>query len=226
MNPTQILEPLREGERIKRDEFERRAKAFPQAGRVELIDGVVHLMSPISFFGHGLPHANMMTWLNLYSIDTPGTCCGAPTSIRIDDENEPEPDAILFIDPERGGAAAFDEDEYVTGAPELVIEISNTTTGKDLNIKLPLYERDGIREYIVWRVEDQEIDWFVLRESGYERLTLGEDGIYRSEVFPGLWLDVDAIVSGDRRRMIRVLEQGLATIEHNEFVARLNPPTS
>lgn len=224
MNPTRTLEPLRDGERIKRDEFEHRAKAFPDVGRVELIDGVVHVMSPISLFGHGLPHGEMVYWMKKYTRKTKGVFCSNPTSIRIDDENEPEPDAILYIDPERGGRAGID-DEYLTGAPELVVEISNTTTGKDLNIKLPLYERDGIREYIVWRVEDEEIDWFVLRESGYERLPFA-DGIYRSEVFPGLWLDVLAMVRLDGDEIDRVLDLGLATIEHTDFVHRLNPPTA
>jgi hypothetical protein len=69
----------------------------------------------------------------------------------------------------------------------------------------------------VW---DEAVDWFVLRGGRFEPLPLAE-GIYRSEVLPGLWLDPAAVVRGDLARVLQVLQQGLASPEHAAFVARL-----
>ena len=73
----------------------------------------------------------------------------------------------------------------------------------------------------MWRVADQAIDWFVLREDRYERLPLDADGHYHSQVFPGLWLDPAALVRGDLAQVMTVLQQGLASPDHAAFVSRL-----
>ena len=78
-----------------------------------------------------------------------------------------------------------------------------------------------MREYIVWRVLDAEFDWFVLRGGKYERLEPSADGLLRSIVFPGLWLDPDAMIRGDMASALAVLEQGLNSSEHAEFRAKL-----
>src|SRR5207248_2634562 len=83
-------------------------------------------------------------------------------------------------------------DDFIKAAPELVAEVSASSVSYDLHSKLNVYRRNGVREYIVWRVLDKEIDWFVLRGTQFERLTL--DGLLlKSEAFPGLWLDPAAL---------------------------------
>jgi Uma2 family endonuclease len=143
-------------------------------------------------------------------------------STRLDLDNEPQPDAVLFIDPASGGQARIAPDDYLEGAPELVAEVAASSASLDLNAKFNVYRRNGVREYIVWRVLDRQIDWFVLREGEYVRLSLDEGGLYRSEVFPGLWLDPAALVRSDTPTVFATLQRGLASSEHAAFVARLN----
>ena len=138
-------------------------------------------------------------------------------------DNEPQPDAVLFIDPTSGGQARITADDYLEKAPELVAEVAASSASYDLNTKFNVYRRNEVREYIVWRVLDREIDWFVLREGEFVRLQLDDAGLYRSKVFPGLWLDPAALVRGDTQSVQAALQRGLASREHAEFSARLNP---
>jgi Uma2 family endonuclease len=222
--PDGRLPPLENGDRLTREEFERRYEAMPRLKKAELIEGVVHMPSPVRHRGHGRQHGHLITWLGTYEAATPGTEVGDNSTARLDLGNEPQPDALLLIDPARGGQARLDADGYIEGAPELVAEVAASRASIDLTDKLQAYQRNGAREYIVWRVFDREVDWFVLRPGGYVRLPLDAQGLYRSEVFPGLWLNPAALVAGDLARVLAVVQQGAATPEHAAFVARLNPP--
>ena len=144
------------------------------------------------------------------------------TSLRLDLANEPQPDAVLLLDPDKGGQAQIAADDYVEEAPELVAEVASSSVSYDLNTKLEVYRRNGVLEYLVWRVRDRQIDWFVLRRRKYVRLPLDQTGLYRSKVFPGLWLDPAALVRGDLPAVQAALQRGLASPEHAAFVARLN----
>ncbi len=137
--------------------------------------------------------------------------------------NEPHPDAALLIDPAHGGQTRISADDYVEAAPELVVEVAASSASFDLNTKFHVYRRNGVREYIVWRVIDQAIDWFVLRAGQFERLQPDAQGRLRSEIFPGLWLDVTALLRGDVAGVLATVRQGLSSPKHAEFVARLNP---
>ena len=143
------------------------------------------------------------------------------STVRLDLDNEPQPDAFLFIDPARGGQARISQDDYLEGAPELVAEVASSSASYDLHVKLHVYRRSGVREYLVWRVLDRQIDWFVLREGRYEPLAPGSDGILKSTVFPGLWLDPSALLSGDLARVLAVVGEGCSTAEHQAFVKSL-----
>jgi Uma2 family endonuclease len=136
-------------------------------------------------------------------------------------DNEPQPDAVLFIEPQCGGQIRISGDDYIEGAPELVAEVTSSTASYDLGDKLKAYRRNGVREYVVWRVLDKELDWFVLREDTYHGLTSGTDGIARSERFPGLWLDVSALLERRHADVDKALQAGLASADHAEFVERL-----
>jgi Uma2 family endonuclease len=138
----------------------------------------------------------------------------------LDGDNEPQPDTFLLILPEYGGQTRRDG-RYVAGGPEWAGEVTASSVSYDLFEKKEVYRRNGVLEYVVWRVEDRAIDWFVLHDGNYVRLEPGPDGIFRSEVFPGLWLDVEALLAGNMRRVLEVVEQGVATLEHAEFVKRL-----
>jgi len=190
--PTEIpkaIHPLENGDRLTRAEFERRYEAMPDLKKAELIEGEVYVASPVRHRRHSKPHSQIHGWLSVYVAASPGVEAGDNGSIRLDLDNEPQPDAYLMVEPERGGQARISEDDYVEGAPELVAEITSSSVSYDLGKKLNSYRRNGVREYIVWRVLDREVDWFVLHEGRYEPLPPAADGLLRSTVFPGLWLD-------------------------------------
>jgi hypothetical protein len=206
---------------MDREEFERRYNAMPEVNKAQLIEGVVYMPSPVRHRHHSSPHFDLITWLGLYRMATLGIEGGDNGSLRLDMENEPQPDAYLIVLPSHGGQVIIDDDDYITGGPELVAEVAASSVSIDLNGKRNAYCRNGILEYIVWRVEDGQIDWFILREGRYERLPMGVDGIYRSETLPGLWLNSAALVSGDMQRVAEVVQQGITSPEHAAFVARL-----
>ena len=216
------LPELRAGDRLSRAEFERRYAAMPHVKKAELVEGVVYMPSPVTQ-DHGTPHFDLIGWLALYRWATPGVQGADNTTIRLDLDNEPQPDAQLRIRPERGGQSR-DSGKCVAGAPELIAEVALSSASYDLHDKLRAYQRNGVLEYVVWRVEDGAIDWFVLRDDRYEPMALSAAGHYQSRVFPGLWLDPDALVRGDFAQVAAVIQQGLASAEHADFVRRLQPP--
>jgi Uma2 family endonuclease len=189
--------------------------------KAELIEGVVYMAAAARLKKHGGPQRYLSTWMGVYSAATPGVDGADGTSDRLDLDNEPQPDALLYIESECGGQATISDDDYLEGAPELIGEIAASSASYDLGPKLNAYRRNGVREYVVWRVLENDIDWFMLREGRYQRQPLPADGIYRSEVFPGLWLDKAAMLRRDLGQVLKVLQQGLVSAEHQEFVARL-----
>jgi Uma2 family endonuclease len=218
---TDSIPELVDGDRLTADEFERRYQASSHIKKAELIDGVVYVASPVSG-QHGIPHAAITQWFGYYQLATPFLHCSVEGTIRLDDANQPQPDIFLLIESDHGGQTTISEDHYVEGAPELIVEISVSTKSFDLKEKFEVYRKSGAREYIVWRVLDKAIDWFILRDGRYERLPLGEDGILRSEVFPGLWLDPAALIRGDLPGVNRAVQLGLTSPEHAAFVAKLS----
>lgn len=222
----QKIPPLENGDRLSRVEFERRYHAMPHLKKAELIEGIVYVPSPVRHRQHGQPHSYLMGWLVVYMASTPGVQVGDNSTVRLDLDNEPQPDGSLLIDPECGGQTRISEDGYLEGAPELVLEVASSSASYDLHAKRNVYRRSGVREYIVWRVLDEAIDWFVLRDGEYERLTPGDDGILRSDVFPGLWLDPTALLRHDLTTVLGTVQQGVASPEHAAFVAALQPGIS
>jgi hypothetical protein len=210
---------LHNGDRLSRDEFERRYEAMPELKKAELIEGVVFMPSPVSE-DHSEPHFDLITWLGLYRLATPGVVGGDNGTLRLDLDNEPQPDAYLRLLASHGGQARV-EGGYVTGAPELVAEVAVSRASIDLNAKLHVYRRNGVCEYVVWRVLDEAIDWFVLREGEFVALSATPAGWYKSEALPGLWLDPAALVRRDLMAVFQVAQQGVASPEHAAFLNRL-----
>jgi hypothetical protein len=218
--PLTAVPPLQSGDHLTADEFERRYEAMPELKKAELIEGVVYVPSPVRSDHHGEPHADLMTWLGVYRASTPGVRVTDNATLRLDMGNRPQPDAAAYVDPARGGQARLDADGYLAGGPELTAEVAASSATIALNTKFSAYQRNNVREYIVWRVLDQAVDWFVLRQGQFEALAL-TGGLYRSEVFPGLWLDPAALVRLDLAAVLQTLQQGLASPEHSAFVQRL-----
>ncbi|MDA1015191.1 MAG: Uma2 family endonuclease [Planctomycetota bacterium] len=210
---------LQAGDRLTLDEFLQRYETMPDVDFAELVEGVVYMSSPVSADGHGEPHFDFVTWLGVYRARTAGVLGGDNSTLKLDLDNAPQPDGYLRLLPEHGGRARL-ADGYLEGAPELIVEISASSASYDLHDKLQAYRRNGVREYVVWRVWDRAVDWFKLQEGRFEKQQ-PSGGVLKSQVFPGLWLDVDAVIAGDLARVLDVLAEGLASDDHVEFAARL-----
>ena len=213
--------PLHNGDRLTRAEFERIYAAHPEIKKAELIEGVVYMPSPARYREHGKPHFHSIGWLGVYSAATPGVEGGDNATLRLDFENEPQPDALLRLPPEYGGSSQVGEDGYLEGTPELILEVSASSASYDLNQKKRVYARNGVPEYIVYLAYEQRVVWHVLRAGVYEEQQPDEGGVLKSERFPGLWLQPDALLAGDLSRVLETLQQGLASQEHKAFCAAL-----
>ncbi|BAZ53251.1 hypothetical protein NIES4103_59240 [Nostoc sp. NIES-4103] len=215
--------PLANGDKLNRYEFERRYNAMPNLKKAELIEGIVYMPAALRFRSHGQPHGRIVGWLGTYEAVTPGVALGVEPTVRLDLDNEPQPDAILIIAPEAGGQARLSEDDYIEGAPELIVEIAASSVAMDLHAKKQAYRRNGVKEYIVWQVLDQKLTWFYLEQGEYMELVPNTEGILQSQVFPGLWLAVADLLAGNMQRVLTVLQAGVQSPEHAAFVQRLAP---
>ncbi|WP_193197492.1 Uma2 family endonuclease [Nostoc sp. MG11] len=213
---------LENGDKLTRYEFERRYNAMPNLKKAELIEGIVYIMpAALRFKSHGQPHGWILTWLGTYEAPTPGVALGVEPTVRLDLDNEPQPDAVLLINPEVGGQAKLSDDDYIEGAPELVVEIAASSAAIDLHAKKQAYRRNGVKEYIVWQVLDQKLAWFYLEQGEDLELATNSNGILRSLVFPGLWLGVTELLAGNMQSVLTILQAGLQSPEHTAFVQKL-----
>jgi Uma2 family endonuclease len=214
------IPPLIAGERLDQATFHARYEAMPPETRAELVGGVVYMPSPLSY-DHGEVDKDLSGWLFHYKRFTRGVSSPNNATVKLDIDGETQPDNQLRIPAELGGQSAIDDEGYIRGAPELIVEVARSSRAFDLGVKKADYERAGVLEYLVVELDPDRIHWFILRGDHFENLAPGPDGIYRSEVFPGLWLDPDALYADDLDRLVAVLDQGLATPEHAAFAAHL-----
>jgi len=220
--PASIIPPLTNGDKLTRYEFERRYNAVSKPKKAELIEGIVYIMpAALRFRSHGQPHGRITGWLFSYEAMTPGVALGVEPTVRLDLDNEPQPDAVLIIIPEAGGQTRISEDDYIEGPPELVVEIAASSVAIDLHGKKQAYRRNGVREYIVWQVLDQKLSWFSLEQGEYLELLPNEEGILKSRVFPGLWLAVNELLTSNMQVVLNVLQAGLQSVEHADFTHKL-----
>ncbi|UZQ55589.1 Uma2 family endonuclease [Trichothermofontia sichuanensis B231] len=213
-----VVPPLESGDRLTRAEFERRYQATPEKFKAELIEGVVYVASPVKVF-HGTPHAALVGWLTVYWAATPGVSVADNSTLRLDMDNEPQPDALLRF--ETGGTSRISEDGYIEGAPELVAEIATSSAAIDLGAKKTVYRRNGVQEYLVWQTFENRFSWFRLQAEAFVLVEPDAEGIIRSTVFPGLWLAVDALLAGRMMAVLNVLQAGIADPAHQGFVQAL-----
>lgn len=215
------LPPLENGDHLTRAEFERRYKAMPHLKKAELVEGVVYMPSPVRNL-HSQAHGQVIGWLASYCAATAGIQLNDNATVRLDIDNEVQPDGLLRLDEIRGGNCRVTSDDYLVGPPELIVEIAGSSAAYDLHDKLKVYRRNGVQEYIVWQVYNRRLDWFRLQEGQYLPLLPDDRGIIRSQVFPGLNLMATALLAGDLKSVLAELNRGLASPEHAAFVDQLS----
>ncbi len=196
--------PLESGDRLTREEFHRRCCARPDIKKANLVEGVVYVASPARFVQHDRPNGIVVMWIEVYAAATPGVEAGVAATIILSETSEVQPDGLLFwVEPP--GNARINDEGYIEGAPELIIEIAASSASYDLHDKMDAYRRAGVQEYIVWQVLEKRIDWFRLRDGAYVPLRPDSRGVVESEVFPGLRLPVAAMLAGDRAAVLAAL---------------------
>lgn len=212
---------LENGDHLTRKEFERRYHAMPRLKKAELIEGTVFMPSPLHFEQHAEPHARVMGWLAVYWAATPGIRLADNATLRLDADNEFQPDALLRLPERAGGRSRVSRDDYLEGAPELIVEIAATSASQDLHDKRKVYRRSGVREYLVWLVREKRLLWLILEDDEYQPLQPNTDGLSRSRIFPGLALNGQALLDGDLARVLADQQRCLETEEHRRFVEAL-----
>lgn len=215
--PTKLA-PLYNGDRLTQPEFHRRYAAMPEDVKAELVGGIVYMPPPVGP-GHGEADIRLGTILTMYEAATPGVRASHNTTVILGERSEPQPDIHLRLLPEAGGRVVANTRGMLTGAPELVVEVAHSSEALDLHAKRADYTQAGVLEYLVLLVREGQLRAFDL--SGNAELPVGRDGVYRSKVFPGLWIDPAAVLSGDLRRVFAVLDKGIKSPEHGVFVKKL-----
>ena len=215
------IPPLQPGDRLTREEFERRLAAIPESVRAELIEGRVYIPPPAFEEHHGIPHMAINFVIANYWVAAPGIVASDNSSLHLDMDNLPQPDTYLRILQSHGGRTRRSPEGYIEGAPELVAEVAASSASYDLHEKLEAYRRNGVNEYLVWQTYENEFNWFMLRGGRYQEFAARSDAVLCSEIFPGLWVDAAALLRLDLPRVKEVLEQGIGSPEHAAFAAKL-----
>jgi Uma2 family endonuclease len=211
---------LLNGDHLSVPEFERRYEAMQDDGKAELIEGTAIMAPPVSD-DHADAHGLLVELLRHYARGTPGTRVGVNLSVRLDGRNEYQPDVVLRIRSGKLAGTKLGAKNMVEGRPELVVEIALSSAAYDLHEKKTVYLRNQIPEYLVWEVMDARITWFGWNGGEYIPLTARPDGVTRSRVFPRLWLDLPALLTGHEKKAFRVVDRGLKSAEHKAFVKKL-----
>jgi hypothetical protein len=213
------------GDRMNQREFHRRYEAYPENVKFELVGGVVYLASGVDYMAsplrrpHGKYHLKFSHLLSVYEDATTGVDASDNATQILGEESEPQPDLTLRIMPEYGGQSRVTDDEYYEGPPELIAEIAHSSRAMDMNQKRQDYEQAGVLEYLVLCVEERELHWFSFATK--KMIRPDRQGVARSNVFPGLWINVPALMERDGRRLIETMQKGLSSRAHAAFVRRL-----
>lgn len=167
---------------------------MPDVKNAELIDGIVYLQYRVSAI-HGMAHANLGALLCIYSKNDSNLLTASNSTVRIDDRNDAQPDLLMMR--RLGGRATIDEDDFVSGAPDLIAEIAASSVSYDLHQKKRAYLNAGVLEYLVWLTEENRIVWWRLENGDYVEIPPAADGSLESVEFPGLVIDASAVIAGD-----------------------------
>ena len=218
------------GDHLYASEFMRRYAAMSEVKKAELIGGTVYMPSPIRLEQHGEPDSLIQTWLGTYAIATAGVRSATNVTVRLGPDDVLQPDALMRLVPECGGHARVDASGYLSGPPELIVEIAASSVSIDLHEKHQTVRRFGVSEYLVWRTEEGALDWWHLENDQFVSLTENQDPdpdqkVLRSRVFPGLWLNTDALIKRNGAGVLATLKDGLNSLEYKDFTNGLNTET-
>ncbi len=220
MKSLPFVPPFQDGDAMDQPAFHALYLKTPKGFRAELIEGIVHMASPVQL-RHGGPSVKVSQWLGAFADAVEGTLAYNEITAILAQNSEPQPDHSLIVLPEAGGQTSVSSEDYLIGAPELALEISNTSVLIDLHAKKQMYEKYGAREYVVVETKRRIVHWFIRRNDKFVPLKADFDGVLKSKCFPGLWLDPSTLFNRSAERLLATLKLGLATPEHAKFAAKL-----
>ena len=212
--------PLESGDRLSRAEFHRRYSLYPEIKKAELVEGVVVVGPPV-YAQHSEIHADISTLLGFYRAHTSGLRVADNQTVILDDLNEVQPDLCVRFDVPGSGRAVRTEEGLYIGPPEFVVEVAASSAAYDLHSKMELYRRSGVGEYLVILAYEREVRLYRLADGVYNLIGPDEDGVLRSQVLPGFWLRADWFWEGRVADSVELVEEGMGSPEHREFVERL-----
>lgn len=208
---------IRPGDHMSLEEFLERWEQMPGLKFAELIAGTVYMPSPV-FLAHMRLDSRVQGLCSVYCMKSLGVESGT-NGTWLMSGSAPQPDCAIRILPEFGGHTTV-KGGLVSGAPEFVVEVCHSSRAYDLGPKLSLYQIAGVGEYLAILVEEGRFEWRILVNGSYELMT-PDAGVYRSQILPGLWINSSAFWNEDSPTLLQTLEAGLASQEHQDFVARL-----
>ena len=192
--PASRIHPLRNGDNLSREEFERLWEEHPEIKRAELIGGIVYIDMSVGP-AHATSHTIVMTWLGVYWRGRSEIQVCDNVTVRMADGDDVQPDALVRYTGANGMSRRTDS--AIEGPPEFVFEVAASSAAYDLHQKSDVYARNGVPEYVVWQLYENRLDWFELRDGAYARREVGADGTIESAQFPGLRLHVERMLRGD-----------------------------
>ena len=195
------IPPLQSGDHLSRDEFERRWDLHPEIKRAERICGRVYVQMSVGRL-HATKHVTVSTWVGMYILGNPECEALDNGTVRLGAENDPQPDIMLR---RISGGGSEEVEKVIEGAPEFIFELSASSASYDLHEKKELYREFGVREYVVWQLYENRLDWFRLENGEYVPVAADKDGIIESVTFPGLRLAVAKLLDGDAAGVIAAL---------------------
>jgi Uma2 family endonuclease len=219
IRPVSKISTLHNGDSLDQKTFHKLYEQTPEGFHAQLIGGIVYVASPVHF-PHSNPDGLIQSWLWAYQAETPGIGVINKTTTILGATSEPEPDGGLFILPTHGGHCTTGG-KTLKGAPELLIEVANSSAAIDLNQKKRDYETYGVQEYLVVLAEEQAVIWWQLVDGVYQEIPASSDGYFYSVIFPGLWLDAAGLFETTNKKLIKALAKGVESSEHAAFVTKL-----
>jgi Uma2 family endonuclease len=197
--------PLESGDVLDGAEYWRRYCATSDKLKSERINGKVYIMSPLRAVYHGNPHLLLAQWIATFAMHDPTLIGSDNATVRMNADNDPQPDLCLL---RVNGQTRFDDEGYILGAPELIVEVAGSSASYDFREKRDVYEAAGVGEYLVFETIEGRIEWWRADNGRFVDISQ-VDGIYKSVLFPGLWLDAEALRAANALKLIQTLEQGM-----------------
>lgn len=161
-------------------------RTWPDDERWELIDGVPCAMTPAPRTRHQRISLKISSRLERFFDGKRCVPFDAPTDVVLNEENVVQPDVFVVCDRDKI------TEENIQGAPDLVVEVTSPSTRlRDLREKRALYERFGVREYLIVFPEDELVERYRLVDGRYQSPDIFNwDEILASYAFPELVLNL------------------------------------